>query len=31
MLQVEWPVPEQFKTTVTKSGGLSTAPVESKG
>ncbi|XP_063616538.1 adenylyl cyclase-associated protein 1 isoform X2 [Cydia splendana] len=27
----EWPVPEQFKTVVTKSGGLSTTPVESKG
>ncbi|XP_073957918.1 adenylyl cyclase-associated protein 1 isoform X2 [Choristoneura fumiferana] len=27
----EWPVPEQFKTVVNKSGGLSTSPVESKG
>ncbi|XP_047984976.1 adenylyl cyclase-associated protein 1 isoform X3 [Leguminivora glycinivorella] len=27
----EWPVPEQFKTVVNKSGGLSTTPVESKG
>lgn len=27
----EWPVPEQFKTVVTKSGGLATTPVESKG